>query len=41
MTGLDDEYEISATVVDTEQPNWWLRGIRDAVRDVRKKPLKR
>ena len=23
---LDDEYEITATVVDTEQLNWWLRG---------------
>ena len=33
---LDDEYEITATVVDTEQLNWWLRGFGDAVRGVRK-----
>ena len=35
---LDDEYEITATVVDTEQLNWWLRGFGDAISDVRKKP---
>ena len=33
---LDDEYEITATVVDTEQLNWWLRGFGDAVSDVYK-----
>ena len=37
---LDDEYEITATVVDTEQLNWWLRGFGDAVREIRKKLLK-
>ena len=35
---LDDEYEITATVVDTEQLNWWLRGFGDAVRGIRKQP---
>ena len=35
------EYEITATVVDTEQLNWWLRGFGDAVSDVQKKSLKR
>ena len=37
---LDNEYEITATVVDTEQLNWWLRGFGDAVRDIEKQPLK-
>ena len=37
---LDDEYEITATVVDTEQLNWWLRSFGDAVRAVIKFPLK-
>ena len=41
VRGLDSEYEINATVVDTEQLNWWLRGFGDTVRGVRKKPLKR
>ena len=36
---LDDVYEITATVVDTEQLNWWLRGFGDAVYHVQKKPL--
>ena len=35
---LNDEYEITATVVDTEQLNWWLRGFGDAVRGIRKQP---
>ncbi len=38
---LDNEYEITATVVDTEQLNWWLRGFGDAVRGVEKQYLKR
>ena len=38
---LDGEYEITATVVDTEQLNWWLRGFGDAVRGVEKQSLKR
>ena len=37
---LEREYEISATVIDTEQLNWWLRGFGAAVRNVCKKPLK-
>ena len=36
---LDDEYEITATVVDTEQLNWWLRGFGDAVSVVQKRRL--
>lgn len=40
MIELDDEYEITATVVDTEQLNWWLRGFGDAVRGVKKNTLK-
>lgn len=37
---LDDEYEITATVVDTEQLNRWLRGFGDAVSTSDKTPLK-
>ena len=40
VTELDEEYEITATVVDTEQLNWWLRGFGDEVRGVEKKALK-
>ena len=36
---LDEEYEITATVVDTEQLNWWLRGFGKAVKNVQKQPL--
>ena len=36
---LDNEYEITATVVDTEQLNWWLRGFGDAVRGIEKHSL--
>lgn len=36
---LDDDYEISATVVDTAMLDWWLRGFGDAVTDVQKIPL--
>ncbi len=31
---IGDHYEISATVVDTEQLNWWLRGFGDQVTHV-------
>ncbi len=41
VTELDEEYEITATVVDTEQLNWWLRGFGEAVRGVIKKSLKK
>ena len=37
---LNDEYEVTATVVDTEQLNWWLQGFGDAVRGVKKNTLK-
>ena len=40
VTELDEEYEITATVVDTEQLNWWLRGFEDAVRDIDKQALR-
>ncbi|MDE0155575.1 MAG: WYL domain-containing protein, partial [Gammaproteobacteria bacterium] len=36
---LDDEYEITATVVDTEQLNWWLRGFGETVSNIEKQPL--
>ncbi len=39
VTELDEEYEITATVVDTEQLNWWLRGFGDTVKDVEKEPI--
>ena len=39
LTELDDEYEITATVVDTEQLSWWLRGFGEAVKNVQKQPL--
>ena len=40
VRGLDDEYEIIATVVDTEQLNWWLRGFGEAVSNVQKKSIR-
>ena len=39
VTELDDEYEITATVVDTKQLNWWLRGFGKAVKNVQKQLL--
>ena len=36
---LDNEYEIAATVVDTEQLNWWLRGFGEAINSIVKKPI--
>lgn len=33
---LDNQFEISATVVDTAQLQWWLRGFGDAVNGVSK-----
>ena len=41
VTELDEEFEITATVVDTEQLNWWLRGFGETVRGVEKQFLKR
>ncbi len=37
---FDEEYLISATVVDSGQLDWWLRGFGDAVHSVRKKKIK-
>ncbi len=36
---LEDEYEVTATVVDTEQLNWWLRGFGKAVKNLQKQPV--
>lgn len=36
---LGDDYEISATVVDTAMLEWWLRGFGDAVIKIKKKHL--
>ncbi|UCV10281.1 WYL domain-containing protein [Dechloromonas denitrificans] len=33
---LEDDYEISATVVDSAMLEWWLRGFGEAVRDIKK-----
>ena len=33
---LDDDYEITATVVDSEMLDWWLRGFGEAVSGVKK-----
>ncbi len=35
----DDEFEIVATVVDTAQLEWWIRGFGEAVHSVRKEAL--
>lgn len=37
---IGDHYEISATVVDTEQLNWWLRGFGDQVTHVHRGPVR-
>lgn len=34
----DDAYEISATVVDSDMLEWWLRGFGDAVSEIRRSP---
>lgn len=39
VSEVDGEYEISATVVDTEQLDWWLRGFGERVRGVRKEGM--
>ena len=36
---IGDDYEISATVVDTDMLEWWLRGFGDAVSKVRRKAI--
>jgi len=36
---LDDAYQVSATVVDSEMLDWWLRGFGDAVKNVCKRGI--
>ena len=36
---LPDQFEVSATVVDTKQLQWWLSGFGDAVRAIRCEPF--
>lgn len=36
---VGDEYEISATVVDTDMLDWWLRGFGDAVQNAQRTPV--
>ena len=36
---IDDQFKISATVVDTAQLEWWLRGFGKKVRDIRREDL--
>ena len=38
---LDEDYEITATVVDSAMLEWWLRGFGDAVSDVSREPIKK
>ena len=35
---IDDQYEITATVVDTAQLKWWLRGFGEQVSEIRREP---
>jgi hypothetical protein len=37
---LDDAFQITATVVDSDMLDWWLRGFGDAVSSVKKQPVK-
>ena len=37
---LDDAYEITATVVDSDMLDWWLRGFGDAVSEIKRNALK-
>lgn len=36
MKELEDTYEITATVVESDKLEWWLRGFGDAVRVIKK-----
>ncbi|MCY0854026.1 helix-turn-helix transcriptional regulator [Cupriavidus sp. D39] len=36
---IGDQFEISATVVETAQLEWWLRGFGDQVTDIRRLPV--
>lgn len=33
---LDDAYEITATVVDSDMLDWWLRGFGDSIKNIKK-----
>jgi predicted DNA-binding transcriptional regulator YafY len=39
VKALDDAYEITATVVDSEMLNWWLQSFGDAVTNVKRSPV--
>ncbi len=39
VTEIGDQFEISATVVDTEQLEWWLRGFGDRVNRIQRKSI--
>ena len=39
VTEIGDQFEISATVVDTAQLKWWLRGFGGAISNVRRSPV--
>jgi len=36
---LDDVYEITATVVDSDMLEWWLRGFGESASEIRKQPV--
>jgi len=40
VTELENQFEISATVVETAQLEWWLRGFGNQVEDVRRGPCR-
>jgi predicted DNA-binding transcriptional regulator YafY len=40
VRAVGDEYQISATVVDTDMLDWWLRGFGESVRLISKKKVK-
>lgn len=37
---LDDEFEITATVVDSSMLDWWLRGFGDAISSINKRMIR-
>ena len=36
---LENGYEITATVVDSEMLEWWLRGFGESIREIAKRPV--
>jgi len=40
VVDLDDAYEITATVVDSDMLEWWLRGFGDAVSTITRQAMK-